>query len=80
MHKVSYVLFESFGFANTFRNQIAFKPIATGSARDENININIESDKTSSVSEKYKQNNPCDLQKFQAAIRYLAIKPTQQLS
>ena len=29
---------------------------------------------------KYKQNNLCDLQKFQADIRYLAIKPTQQVS
>ena len=29
---------------------------------------------------KYKENNPCDLQKFQADIRYLAIKPTQQVS
>ena len=29
---------------------------------------------------KYKQNNPCYLQKFQAAIRYRAIKTTQQVS
>ena len=28
--------------------------------------------------EKYKQNNPCHLKKFQAATRYLAIIPTQQ--
>ena len=34
----------------TLRNQIAFKPIATGSVRDENIIF--ESDRTSSVSEK----------------------------
>ena len=63
MHKVSYVFTESFACANTFSNQIAFKPIATGSVRDENINKNIESDRTNSMSEKYKQ-NPRDLQKF----------------
>ena len=61
-----------FGCANAFRNQKVFKPIATGTVSDENINP--ESDRTSSMSEKNtKKNNPCYLQ---AAIRYLAIKPT----
>ena len=39
-----------FGYAKTFRNQKVFKPIATGKVRDENINF--ESNRTSSVSEK----------------------------
>ena len=39
-----------FGYANTFRNQIAFKPIVTGSARDENTDFG--SDRTSSLSGK----------------------------
>ena len=39
-----------FGYANTFQNQEVFKPTATGKVRDENINF--ESDKTSSMSEK----------------------------
>ena len=46
-------------------------PIARGSVWEENTNF--ESDITSSVSEKYIENNPCDI-KFQAAIKYLAIK------
>ena len=29
--------------------------------------------------EKYKQNNPYYLEKFQTAIRYLATKPTQKV-
>ena len=29
------LLLDDFGYANTFRNQIAFKPTVTGSARDE---------------------------------------------
>ena len=37
-----------FDYPNTFRNQKVFKPIATGKARDENL----ESDRTSSMSEK----------------------------
>ena len=39
-----------FDYTNTFRNQKVFKPIATGKARDENL----ESDRTSSMSEKTK--------------------------
>ena len=39
-----------FGYANTFGNQIASKPIATGSVRDENMNF--DSDRTSSMSER----------------------------
>ena len=62
-----------FGYSNTFQNQIAFKTIATGSVRDENIKF------VFSVG-KHKQNNSCDLQKFQVVIRYLAIEPTQQVS
>ena len=58
--------------------QKVFKPIATGKVRDENINF--ESNRTSSMSEKNKQNNPYGLQRFQAAIRYLAIIPTQKAS
>ena len=37
-----------FDYPNTFRNQKVFKPIATGKAKDENL----ESDRTSSMSEK----------------------------
>ena len=62
-----------FGYANTCRNQIAFKSIATGSAR---WKYKFESDRTSvTPGKKYKQTTPYDLQ----AIRYLAIKPTQQV-
>ena len=39
-----------FAYAKTFRNQKVFKPIATGKVRDENINF--ESNRTSSMSEK----------------------------
>ena len=39
-----------FGYANTFGNQTASKPIATGSVRDENMNF--DSDRTSSMSER----------------------------
>ena len=39
-----------YGYTNTFKNQIAFKPTATGKVRDENINF--ESDGTSSMSKK----------------------------
>ena len=66
--------FYDFGYANTFQSQKVFKPIATSKVRDENINF--ESDRTSSMSEKIKQNNPCYLLKFQAAIRYLASYQT----
>ena len=41
-----------FGYANTFRNQKVFKPIATGNVKDENVNF--LSNKTSSMSEKTK--------------------------
>ena len=58
-----------FGYAKTFRSQKVFKPITTGKLSDENINF--ESNRTSSMSEKYKQSNSCYLQKFQATIRYL---------
>ena len=64
-----------FSYTNTFQNQISFKHIATGSVRDENKKF-----ESHRCRKKYKQNNPCNLQKFQAAIRYLAIKPTQQLN
>ena len=72
-----------FGYVNTFRNQIAFKPIRTGSVRDENMKF--ESNKTSSMKEKNTNKEIfnlqiCDLQKFQAAIRYLAIKPAKQVN
>ena len=56
-----------------FQNLKVFKPIATGKVRNENINF--ESNRTSSMSEKI-QNNPCYLQKFEAASRYLGIIPT----
>ena len=39
-----------FGYVNTLWNQIASKPIATGSVRDENMNF--DSDRTSSMSER----------------------------
>ena len=39
-----------FGYANTFWIQNIFKPMATGKVRDENINF--ESDRTNSMSEK----------------------------
>ena len=52
--------------------------MATGNVRDENKKF--ESDGTSSISEKIKTKQSCYLQKFQGAIRYLAIKPTQQVS
>ena len=65
-----------FGYVNTFQ---VFKSIAAGKVRDENINF--ESHRTSLISEKVQaKQNPCYLQKFQAAIRCLAIKPTQQVS
>lgn len=68
-----------FGYENTFWNQLVFKPIVTGSVRDKKINF--ELGRTSSMSRKMqKKNNPCDLQKFQAPIRYLTIKTTQQVS
>ena len=76
--KITYHFMTLVRYANTFRNKIAFKPIATVSVRDEYINS--ESDKTSLMSKKIQKNNPCNLQKFQAAIRYLAIKRTQQVS
>ena len=60
-----------FDCPNTFRNQKIFKPIATGQVSDENINFETDN---------YKQNNPRYPQKFQAAIRYLATKPTEQVS
>ena len=47
--KVNLPLYD-IGYTNTFRNQIAFKPIATGSVRDENIRF--ESDRTSWTLEK----------------------------
>ena len=53
--------------------------IAAGKVRDENINF--ESHRTSSMSrKKYKHNNRCYFQKFQAAIRYLAINATSKLN
>ena len=65
--------------ATLFKIKKIFKSIAAGNVRDENINF--ESDRTSSMSEKkYKQSNPCYLQKFQAAIRYLTINLTQHVS
>ena len=39
-----------FGYANKFQNQIAFKPIVTGSVRDKNTNF--QSNRTSSLPEK----------------------------
>ena len=39
-----------FGYANKFQNQIAFKPILTGSVRDKNTNF--QSNRTSSLPEK----------------------------
>ena len=41
-----------FGYANTFRNQKVFKPIAAGKVRDENINF--ESHRTSLMSREKK--------------------------
>ena len=73
------LLLYDFGCANTFRNQNVFKPIAAGKVKDENINF--ESHRTSSMSrKKYKHNNRCYFQKFQAAIRYLAINTTSKLN
>ena len=44
--------------ATLFKIKKIFKSIAAGNVRDENINF--ESDRTSSMSEKkYKQSNPC---------------------
>ena len=60
-----------YDFVKTFQNQKVFKPIATGKVKDENINF--EPYRTSSMSKKYKQNNPGYLQEFQAAIIYLTI-------
>ena len=50
MHKALCVLTESFSFADTFGNQIAFKPIATGSVIYESTHF--ESNRTSSMSQK----------------------------
>ena len=59
-----------------FQNQKVFKPITTSKVRYKKY---IKSDRTSSLQyrERYKNNNPCYLQKFQTTIRYLAIKTTQ---
>ena len=48
-----------------FETKKVFKPITTAKARNEKL----ESDRISLISEKYKQNNPCYLQKLQATIR-----------
>ena len=63
----------------TLRNQIAFKPIATGSVRDENIIF--ESDRTSSVSEKIQTKQSLRCSKVSSSHQsfkqpYLAIKPS----
>ena len=50
MHKALCVLTESFSLADTFGNQIAFKPIATGSVIYESTHF--ESNRTSSMSQK----------------------------
>ena len=51
--------------------------VYTGTLRDENINFkSIEPVQCQKIC---KQNNPCNLQNFQATIRYLPIKPTQQV-
>ena len=38
-YKLTFQTTYALGYANTFQNQIAFKPIASGSVRDENINF-----------------------------------------
>ena len=66
-----------FNYTNTFRNQKVFKPIATGKARDENL----ESDRTCSMSEKIQTTILAIFKSFkQPLYRYLAIKKTQQVS
>ena len=61
----------------TLQNQKVFKPIATGKARDENL----ESDRTSSMSEKTQITILAIFKSFkQPFYNYLAIKPTQQVN
>ena len=67
-----------FGYTKTFWNQNVFKRIATGKAIDKNINF--ESNRTSSMSRKIQTKQSLLSSKFQAAIRNLAIKPTQEVS
>ena len=50
LKKITYQFKALVRYAKTFRNKIAFKPIATVSVRDEYINS--ESDKTSLMSKK----------------------------
>ena len=50
LKKITYHFMTLVRYANTFRNKIAFKPIATVSVRDEYINS--ESDKTSLMPKK----------------------------
>ena len=52
-----------FDYPKIFRSQKVFKPIATGKARDKNL----QSDRTSSMLEKNTNSNPCYPQKFQTA-------------
>ena len=63
-----------FDYPNNFRNQKVFKPIATGKAWAENL----QSDQTSSMSEKIQTEILAIFKSFkQPLYRYLAIKPTQ---
>ena len=63
-----------FDYPNTSRNQKVFKSIATGKARGENL----ESDKTSSMSEKIQTAVLAIFKSFKQSLYwYLAIKPTQ---
>ena len=61
-----------------FQNLKVFKPIATGKVRNENINF--ESDRASSMTVKIQTKQSLLSSTFQAGIRYLAIKPTQQVA
>ena len=66
-----------FDYPNIFRNRKVFKSIATGKAGYENL----ESDRTSSMSEKIQTAILAIFKSFkQPLYRYLAIKPTQQVS
>ena len=69
--------FCDFDYPSTFRNQEVFKPSATDKARDKNL----KSDRTSSMSEKIQTSILAIFKSFkQPPYRYLAIKPTRQVS
>ena len=69
-----------FGYPKAFRKQKVFKPIASGKVRDENINF--ESNRTSSMSEKIQTKLSLQSPRVSSShqIPNYCILPTQQVS